>query len=423
MGAPPSRWDAGSMLRLLALPLAAAAALALAGSASADTYCVAAPGCSGTPVGGVQGGLDAAKKHAGADTVRIGPGSYTASGLGFRYDDPSPANPITVAGAGPGNTTLTTSGHDSVVVLSVASGSANNLHISVPGGLFMQGLGLQGATGRNITVDGNAGVGATLGGGATLRGSKVAGDVGVDVFGGGSTVLNTAVTGKAIGVRVFGNATFTTLQRLRIDASDGGNQPSATGVEVDCGRIALEDSVVYVRDALPEGTGVDATPRQCAPYTPSGVVVRQSTLIGGGAGSTGVLAHSTDSALPSAVEVTNSIVRGFQHPLDREASAGGIAYLETDASDYPTQGNVDSNQSGGNGALTETAHKTVDPKFVDEVGGNFKLAPNSALIDGGNADPLAPGESNLDKAGLPRIVDGNADGIARRDVGAFEFKP
>jgi len=356
--------------------------------------------------------------------VRIGAGTFSTNSLGFHYDDPAPGNPVTVAGAGPGKTTLTTSLHDSATVLTLAAGSlVRDLHLSVPGGLFMKGLSLEGATGRNVVVDGDAGAGAVLSDGATLRGGRVAGNVAIDIFGGGSSVYNTVATGNRIGVRVFGESTFTSLQRLRVDASEGGNQPAAIGVQVNCGRVALEDSVVYVRNAQPAGTGVDATPNQCAPYTPSGVEVRQSTLLGGGNGSTGVIASSTDTQLASAVDVTNSIVLGFQHPLDREASGGGIAFLETDASDYPSQGNIDSNQSGGNGGLSETAHMTVDPKFVDAGHGKYQLAPGSPLIDAGNTSPLAPGESNLDRAGLPRIVDGNADGIARRDVGAFEFKP
>jgi hypothetical protein len=97
--------------------------------------------------------------------------------------------------------------------------------------------------------------------------------------------------------------------------------------------------------------------------------------------------------------------------------------MQTGASNYPSKGTIDATLSGGVGTLVETAHTTGDPKFVNEAGGDYRLAPGSPLIDGGNADGLAPGESNLDKAGLPRIVDGNADGIGRRDVGAFEFKP
>jgi len=411
------------MLKLLALPLAAAAALALAGPASANTYCVAAPGCSGTPAPGVQGALDAAKKHAGADTVRVGPGTFTAGAQGFHYDDPAAVNAVAVVGAGPAKTTLTTSSHDSTTVLRLAAGSlGQDLRTTVPGGLFMHGLALLGATGRNITVDGDASAGAVLTGAATLRGSQIGGNVAIDVYDGGSTVLNTVATGRAIGVRVFGTSTFTRLQRLRVNASDGGNQAAAIGVQVNCGRVALEDSVVYVRNANPLGIGVDATPSQCAQGTINGVELRQSTLLGAGAGSRGVVAVSSDPTQASAVNVTNSIVRGFEHSLDREA-LGGIAYMQTDASNYLSQGNINTTQSGGVGTLLETAHTTVDPKFVNEGAGSYQLAPGSPLIDGGNATGLAPGESNVDKAGLPRIVDGNADGIARRDVGAFEFKP
>jgi hypothetical protein len=411
------------MLRLLALPLAAAAALALAGPASANTYCVAAPGCSGTPAQGVQGALDAAKNHSGPDTVQVGQGTFTSQAQGFRYDDPAPTNPVTVAGAGPGKTTLSTSSHDQATVLTLAAGSAaQNVHLAVPGGLFMHGLVLQGATGRNITIDGDATIGAVLDDAATLRGSRVAGTVAVDVYGGGSTVSNTIATGRNVGVRVFGDSTFTHLQRLRVDASDGYNQPSAIGVQANCGRVALEDSVIYVRNAVPRGVGIDATANQCSAGTINGVEVRQSTLLGAGAGSTGVIASSTDPQLASAVNVTNSIVRGFQHPLDREA-IGGIAFMETNASNYPSKGVVDVTQSGGTGTLVQTAHTTVDPKFVNEAGGSYQLAAGSPLIDAGTADGLLAGESPQDKAGLPRIVDGNADGIARRDVGAFEFKP
>jgi hypothetical protein len=411
------------MLRLLALPLAAAAALALAGPVSANTYCVVAPGCSGTPAGDVQAGLGAAQQHAGADTVKIGPGTFTADAQGFHYDDPAVGNAVTIAGAGPGKTTLTTSSHDSTSVLRLTAGSlGQDLHIAVPGGLFMYGLSLAGATGRNITVDGDASAGAVLSGAATLRGSQIAGNVAIDVYDGGSTVLNTVAAGRGIGVRVFGDSTFTRLQRMRVDASDGGGQPAAIGVQVNCGRVALEDSVVYVRNAQPEGIGVDATSSPCSQGRINGVELRESTLLGAGAGSRGVVAVSSDATQASAVNVTNSIVRGFQHSLDREA-LGGIAFMQTTASSYPSKGDIDATLSGGTGNLIETAHTTGDPKFVNEAGGDYRLAAGSPLIDGGSGDPLAPGESNLDKAGLPRIVDGNADGIARRDVGAFEFKP
>jgi len=71
------------MLRLLPTPLVVAAALAVAGPAAANTYCVSAPGCAGTPTPYVQAALDAAQQHAGADTVRIGAGTFSTNSLGF----------------------------------------------------------------------------------------------------------------------------------------------------------------------------------------------------------------------------------------------------------------------------------------------------------------------------------------------------
>ena len=63
---------------------------------------------------------------------------------------------------------------------------------------------------------------------------------------------------------------------------------------------------------------------------------------------------------------------------------------------------------------------SVDPMFVDGGGGDLRPATGSPLIDAGKADPIAPDESPLDLAGNPRLVDGNGDGTAQRDLGAFE---
>jgi hypothetical protein len=424
MGGRGPRWDAGAMLRLLPLPVLAAAVLALAGPAAANTYCVAAPGCSGTNVGGdVQAGLDAAGKHPGDDKVRIGPGTFKTMGLGFHYDDPAVGNHVAVVGAGPGKTTLGATAHDSATALSLQDGSsARDLHLTVPPGLFQHGLQLHAASAQNVRVDGGASVGAVLSGGSSLAGSEVFGEVAIDVFGGASTVYNTRAAGRAIGVRVFGETTFTRLQRMRLDAEDGGSQPAAVGLKVECGRVALDDSVVDVRGAVPTATGVDGTPGQCATGTINGIEVRQSTILGSGAGSNGVVASSTDPTLASAVDVTNSIVRGFQHGLYRVAD-GGIAFMETNASDYPTKGIVDQTVSGGTGTLSQTVHVDVAPMFVNPSQGDFRLAAGSPLIDAGSLDGLFPGESPTDRAGNPRIVDGNGDGTARRDIGAFEVQP
>ena len=71
-----------------------------------------------------------------------------------------------------------------------------------------------------------------------------------------------------------------------------------------------------------------------------------------------------------------------------------------------------------------------NPTFVDLAGGDLRLQSASPAIDrGGNVVdtiPFAPGFQGLpaaDLAGEPRIVDGNGDGTAIVDMGAFEFQP
>lgn len=58
-----------------------------------------------------------------------------------------------------------------------------------------------------------------------------------------------------------------------------------------------------------------------------------------------------------------------------------------------------------------------DPWFVDAANGDFHLRTLSPLVDAGSS-AVSPGSLDLDRS--PRIQDGNADGTAVVDVGAFE---
>jgi outer membrane protein assembly factor BamB len=60
---------------------------------------------------------------------------------------------------------------------------------------------------------------------------------------------------------------------------------------------------------------------------------------------------------------------------------------------------------------------SADPRFVNPGVGDFRLGQGSPAIDAGVASPLLP---VTDIAGAPRIVDGNGDGVATIDIGAYE---
>lgn len=106
--------------------------------------------------------------------------------------------------------------------------------------------------------------------------------------------------------------------------------------------------------------------------------------------------------------ITNSILWG-NYPED----------LSDYGSPFPSGGATYS--VVGTGVTYGEGNISADPKFIDPAAGNFRLHPTSPCIDAGSNS--APGIPETDFEGKPRIVDGDEDGIAIADIGAYEYSP
>jgi hypothetical protein len=114
------------------------------------------------------------------------------------------------------------------------------------------------------------------------------------------------------------------------------------------------------------------------------------------------------------VNVTNSIIQGGK--VEANATGTGRATIAISYSDLDPGGDE---INGANASITESQTTNVgNPGFADPQLGDFHLLPSSPLVDAG--DPDTPAGRDMD--GSPRLVDGNGDGTARRDMGAFEYQ-
>jgi hypothetical protein len=62
----------------------------------------------------------------------------------------------------------------------------------------------------------------------------------------------------------------------------------------------------------------------------------------------------------------------------------------------------------------------ADPLFVERASGNYRLQPDSPMIEQGDADGIA---TSTDLDGAPRLQDADYDGLAVVDIGAYEYSP
>lgn len=413
--------------RALALSLTTFAAVAAAPSvATAATLCVGDTACvaaGGMAKASIQVALTAAGTTPEADTVRIGPGTFMGN---LEY---SAASPVTIVGAGRDQTFLRQSvigrpNYLRALKLESPVGTANivsDLSVELSGA-GARGLELSnGATARRIDV-----IGAPqhafglIGTGST----STAEDVAIELKGDGNTgaflgsdhsLLQRATISAETGVYTSGglsSSSVTALRGLRIT-------PGRTGIDVAGGVTNAESVVVDVR-GVPDARGLWVESQQG--YAKRRLVGRHLTVVGspGFGEARGLLVESADAQKFAQFELSESLVVGFSTAVELKSSSGGWATGILRNSYHGAF--VHNNKPNGQGGLSDIAPIQLygDVGFNDPAHGDFSLRASSPMVDAGSTDPFFDLDSPFDVTGASRVVDGNGDGTARRDVGAFE---
>ncbi len=187
------------------------------------------------------------------------------------------------------------------------------------------------------------------------------------------------------------------------------------GIDIgDYTTATITDNVFSGNTATDSGgaisAGVNGTP----------VVITNNTLVGNRAGVDGDTIVSEGGGIVVSAgftgDVRNNVFRG------NVADTGGAIYFFSNGTQGITylkndfDGNVPDGCAGLTGTKCTTGQLFVPPLFLDAASENYRLRSDSALIDAGDA----AGVSALDADSRPRSADGDLDGTAVPDVGAYE---
>jgi hypothetical protein len=387
---------------------------ALPAVASATDYCVGATGCAqADSFGTLEQALATAESTADADRVLVGPGEHKAQAVtGFSYDRPD--RPVEIIGAGRGQTVLTglSGGSGNVLFLNGGDGtSIHDLTIRIPANVAAgyRGLTLKDAARRievvQETGQTNSPSGVLLANGGTLSDSTVT------MTDWGTKGVAMEKTGPAFPPNVIRDSTIAGVQALYVDGGGRversyliGETPAVYAMN---GLTEIESSLLRITDTA--GTVAFVT---CESANTQ-VRLEGDTLVGTGPANITALHATTSHGADHDIDISirDSILDAALPIVTGANGPGGIRVAAAFSAYDPSK-----NQLGGITTADQTDILRGDPGFTDRAGWNFRLRPDSPLVDAGAPDAA----QGIDLDGNPLLIDGNGDGSARRDIGAYE---
>jgi hypothetical protein len=441
------------MRRMLAIGVTAAAFAAGGGSADAATFYVddSSPStptpCTSPPPADACQTIGAAITQArgigfpGGDTIQVAAGSYTGETSGVKLNNAADAGD-TIDGAGsgtdagatviqlPANQDLEVHENDVTLRDVTIEPTSNfqpvyigNFTASGPSGVIFDDVQVQldsttsawavevdrstNTSLNHLTVDGGPGWDGTTA--YALRNSQAA-----------NTVVNDS-TLHSNGPAVLTRDSTLTLNRTFVLGTVDLDQPVISNLAdlgIGSSSLTLDSSLVALGSV---GVKVDAT----AMNSTANATIRSSTIdpdLPKNATAPGVTTTANLSGSSTTVGIDSSIVVGGVTSGAANGGTGTVTCTNTDVSNtlQAAPAAISCSTAAGNPG----ANSTTAPALLFEPGGflglGWHLLPSSPAIDTGAPGPLAGGQSTTDLDGNPRLLDGNADCVERRDKGAYE---
>jgi hypothetical protein len=384
---------------------------ASAGPAAADQFCVApAGGCSGGQQPTLQGALDAALAAPGRDLVQLPAGVVQGPG---KYESANPDNSLVLVGTGRDATTITSSSAEQILTINQKQSLVSDLTIGqTDPHVAFQDLGFVAGTLERVGL-----VSTDTSGSMQILGTarQIVGRGQANVL-----INGTLEDADFRGTLLATGTADTVVRRARVEG---------TSPVFGQNRSLVISSSLFVSTS-PTGAIASFSPSP-VPNSQSTVLLSNVTMIGPGSPTCTGLAVSGDNIYPppndNAVEnatLASSIVQGCGTSIQRNGGGGNktanLTVFDSDLDLAP--GAVSQSGAGTLTAGPGDGNIDTDPPFLDLP--TLAQAPrfNSPLVDHGLTTSLSPEESTTDLLGNPRVVDGNGDGTAVRDIGAIEYQ-